>query len=277
MTACSIKDCSGEVKARGLCDRHYLSARRKGELERFAGPGRGRRAPEERKSCPGVSACGKPLLARGLCGPCYEYRTRAGLLKLKPIVNAGKSCKVKGCGTKAQALGYCVRHYERFKKYSDPLATAQRKTGLPCSTDGCSGLTVARALCRNCYQRWKKRGSTEYSEWHRKRFQPKIVDGYVLVWSKGHKGARKSGYVLEHRLVMEEALGRPLLPGENVHHKNGVKSDNRFSNLELWVTTQPAGQRPHDIVVWAREMLRRYPKKFLDRTRTVDLFADQPA
>lgn len=55
------------------------------------------------------------------------------------------------------------------------------------------------------------------------------------------------GSVAEHRLVMEEVIGRPLRVGESVHHKNGIKTDNSVANLELWVGAIRHGQRAVDV------------------------------
>lgn len=66
--------------------------------------------------------------------------------------------------------------------------------------------------------------------------------------------------VLEHRWVMEQSLGRPLVPGETVHHVNGIRTDNRLENLELFNSRHGPGQRAIDKVQFAIEILLLYPE-----------------
>lgn len=82
--------------------------------------------------------------------------------------------------------------------------------------------------------------------------------GYVEEFNPTHPNSWKNGWILQHVRVMSEHLGRPLIKGENVHHKNGVRDDNRLENLELWSSAQPAGQRVEDKTAWAIEWLKQY-------------------
>ncbi len=60
--------------------------------------------------------------------------------------------------------------------------------------------------------------------------------GYILVFCPDHPYRSSTGYVYEHRLMMEKLLGRFLEKSEIVHHKNGITSDNRIANLEIFTS-----------------------------------------
>jgi len=59
--------------------------------------------------------------------------------------------------------------------------------------------------------------------------------GYILILKPDHPFTFKSHYISKHHLVMEKHLGRYLKPEEVVHHKNGIKDDNRIENLMLFI------------------------------------------
>ena len=82
--------------------------------------------------------------------------------------------------------------------------------------------------------------------------------GYVSLMAKDHPNADYGGYVVEHRLVMEEKIGRYLTKEENVHHLNGIRDDNRIENLELWTRSQPAGVRVSDEIERCIKFLAQY-------------------
>jgi hypothetical protein len=88
-------------------------------------------------------------------------------------------------------------------------------------------------------------------------------NGYRII-SKNHPNAKcrspnsGKGQIMEHVWIMSNHIGRPLEKHENVHHKNGIRDDNRIENLELWSRSQPPGQRVEEKIVWCKEFLDEY-------------------
>ncbi len=179
-------------------------------------------------------------------------------------------CLVDGCDRPNKVNRYCGMHDYRFKQHGDPgqvapmrPSMAQPKPSNLCSVEGCERVVRGSAggFCKLHYERMRRTGEVG----------PVLTmtapKGSGTIDNNGYRRIKTGGgrYQLEHRLVMEQTLGRSLYPFENVHHVNGIKTDNRPENLELWVTTQPAGQRLEDLVSWVVE---HYPALVESELRT---------
>ena len=79
----------------------------------------------------------------------------------------------------------------------------------------------------------RKRDDYEFGGHEKKR-----ADGYIKVYVPDHPNSTADGYVMKHILVMEREIGRHLLPGEVVHHKNRTRDDNRIENLQLMTASE---------------------------------------
>jgi hypothetical protein len=179
---------------------------------------------------------------------------------------------VEGCERLHSAKNYCTVHYRRWSRTGN-ARDSKILTRLPvsgiCSVETCEKEVRCAGMCNAHYLR-KQKGN-DMSKPIRERAANGAGsrwinnNGYVVLTLPGQKGRK-----MEHRLVMENILGRKLRSNENVHHINGVKNDNRPENLELWIKSQPAGQRIKDIVKWAKEILQVYDPQSLNANKHIN-------
>lgn len=160
-------------------------------------------------------------------------------------------CSWPGCDRPKNTGGLCQMHYKRKRKGYDMDAPPRRRSRKHdvCTVDGCEREHAAHGLCSMHHKRMWKYGEVGPPGPIRRKGGGlwRTKEGYLRDTSYGR------GIKFAHRLVMEEMLGRPLRQGETVHHRNGIRSDNRPENLELWTTWQPKGQRVEDLIAFVVE------------------------
>lgn len=111
------------------------------------------------------------------------------------------------------------------------------------------GVTTCSRICRGVALSKLQTGEKNPNWKGGKSILKDAGNGYVKIKMHNHPSKDARGYVLEHRLVMETIIGRPLRRNEYVHHKNGNRLDNRPENLEIWRTKKdPPGQRLSDLI-----------------------------
>ena len=182
--------------------------------------------------------CGGPK------GPQSKICIECLRLTQNPSKDYGPNCA--GCG-KPRSNRYAELCWDC---YNDTRSEKNGRVSTGPVCPQCGGKKSAYApVCHECQKgnRYMLIGSTN-------------IDGYVILSFPNRVLGRQSTQVREHQLVMARELGRWLYPGENVHHINGVKDDNRPENLELWVSvgSQPSGQRVDDLVDHATQILKTY-------------------
>lgn len=149
---------------------------------------------------------------------------------------------------------------ERFGKWT-VIGRADSQNGSPRWYCRCECGTE-RAIRANALRKGKSKScgcghqGNKSSQW---KGGVHMQDGYVMLRCWDRPGLEGEGtYIARARLVMEKHIGRFLTDKETVHHKYGVKDDDRIEHLELWASRHPRGQRVGDLVKWAQEILSQY-------------------
>src|SRR5918996_2886747 len=171
------------------------------------------------------------------------------------------------CSNKARARGLCTSHLDQLARGRElsPLLGPHGRKYDGCTFPGCDKPHAGNGLCTG-HRAQLHRGQEVKplgDPWRLPR-SPKgrWVDPKGYVWIRcpevGHPNAKRGGWIAEHVWIMSEMLGRPLRPGETVHHRNLTKDDNAPRNLEPWTSHQPRAARVADMLAWCRWFIGQY-------------------
>jgi hypothetical protein len=171
---------------------------------------------------------------------------------------------VDGCDEQAWSGGLCEMHRWRVREHGEPgpptpVKKRQKKDSQECAREDCDRPRKGATYCPLHTERVRRTGEPGPA-------QPTRQRGVVKPTKEGYRRIHlpDGRRILEHVYVMEQREGRRLVPGENVHHLNGIKSDNRPANLELWLVMQPTGQRVADLMRYIAECHADAMRQMLD-------------
>ena len=211
-----------------------------------------------------AEGCERSPKARGYCHMHYRRLIKHGDLNFDRAAMYARGfperkartpkfeMKCEGCGDSfSTTRSVSSRSGEITRKFCTRECYAKHKDPKPTFCCDQCGDTAQRSKSANNAYNYKQRFCSKICADAAQRTGSLDKNGYVVTTINGVAK-------MEHRRVMEKKIGRELRAHETVHHVNGVRTDNRPENLELFSSRHGKGQRVSDKVEFAKSILTEY-------------------